>query len=414
MDTTALRGRNVLVVGEYRQTVTVVRSLHRAGMRITFASPDSDSPTRRSRGVRRWVKLEETTAERFCEQLEARLRGDPHEFVFLVGESPLRRFLARSATLEPLAIWVQPSADAIRTCFDKSALYGLLARTTVPVLPWAQVTGAEECRASAARIGFPLVVKNLDSSATVRGRKALICRGPAELEEFLAAPGCERGQQPLVMQKFQPGVRHNCHVAAADGRLLAYFQQKVLRTDELDGTGIGTAGISVPPSEWLKGHCEAIVRALGYNGIGCIQFLVDEASGTAGLLEFNARMDSTAALPFRLGFDYPLLAVLIAENRRLGVPAPQAVAASYPTGRTYHWLLGDVWAWITAARKHELPPAALARWALDCARLALTSHHLTFDWRDPLPTLAMYRDQFLRRILDRLQAARRPRAAAGN
>ena len=234
MDTTALRGRNVLVVGEYRQTVTVVRSLHRAGMRITFASPDSDSPTRRSRGVRRWVKLEETTAERFCEQLEARLRGDPHEFVFLVGESPLRRFLARSATLEPLAIWVQPSADAIRTCFDKSALYGLLARTTVPVLPWAQVTGAEECRASAARIGFPLVVKNLDSSATVRGRKALICRGPAELEEFLAAPGCERGQQPLVMQKFQPGVRHNCHVAAADGRLLAYFQQKVLSTTEPD------------------------------------------------------------------------------------------------------------------------------------------------------------------------------------
>jgi UDP-N-acetylmuramoylalanine-D-glutamate ligase len=85
MDTTALRGRTVLVVGEYRQTVTVVRSLHRAGMRVTFASCDPDSPTRRSRGVARWVRLEDTTAERFCDQLEARLRGDPHEFVFLVG-----------------------------------------------------------------------------------------------------------------------------------------------------------------------------------------------------------------------------------------------------------------------------------------------------------------------------------------
>ena len=414
MDTSALRGRTVLVVGEYRQTVTVVRSLDRAGMRVTFGSPEPDSPTRRSRGVARWVRLEEATPERFCDQLEARLRGDPHEFVFLVGESPLRRFLTRSATLEPLATWVQPSAEAVRTCFDKSALYSLLARTAVPVLPWAPFTDAEECRAGAARVGYPLVVKNLDSSATVRGRKALICRGPADLEEFLAASGRERGNQPLVMQKFQRGVRHNCHVAASGGRLLAYFQQKVLRTDELDDTGIGTAGISVPPDERLRSHCEGIVRALGYDGIGCIQFLVDDASGTTGLLEFNARMDSTAALPFRLGYDYPSLAVLIAHHRRLGLAAPQGLASSYPIGQTYHWLLGDLWAWITAARKRALPPAALARWAADSARLALTSHHLTFDWRDPLPTLAMYRAQFVRRILDRVHAPRRPRAAAGD
>ena len=44
MDSNALQGRTVLVVGEYRQTVTVVRSLARAGMRVTFASPDPVTP----------------------------------------------------------------------------------------------------------------------------------------------------------------------------------------------------------------------------------------------------------------------------------------------------------------------------------------------------------------------------------
>jgi 3-methylcrotonyl-CoA carboxylase alpha subunit len=414
MDSHSLRGRTILVVGEYRQTVTVVRSLHRAGMRVTFASADPASPTRYSRAVSRWVRLEEATAERYCDQLEALLRSDPHDAVFVVGESPLRRFLTRARTLEPLATWVQPSSEAIRQCFDKSALYALLPGIGVPCLPWARFAGPEEGREAAARIGYPLVVKHVDSSATLQERKAIVCREPGELEAFLAALPRKRHGEEVVMQKFHRGVRHNCHVAACGGRLLAYFQQEVLRTDQLDDTGIGTSGVSVPPDARLRSYCESIVRAVGYEGIGCIQFLVDEGAGDPGFLEFNARMDSTAALPFRLGYDYPLLAVSIALHRRGSLAAPQPVTAPYPAGETYHWLLGDLWAWITAARARALPPEALARWAARSARLALTSHHLTFDWRDPLPTLVMYRDQFLRRIFERLLTSRRARAAAGD
>ena len=82
-----------------------------------------------------------------------------------------------------------------------------------------------------------------------------------------------------MLQKFAPGERHNCHIAADRGRILAYFQQKVLRTDELDGTGIGLDGVSVPVSPALRDYCERLVEALGYHGIGCIQFMVDEKSG---------------------------------------------------------------------------------------------------------------------------------------
>jgi hypothetical protein len=236
----------------------------------------------------------------------------------------------------------------------------------------------------------------------VHGRKALICRSASQLEAFLAGDAAPRN---LLLQRYQSGCRHNCHVAFADGRLIAFFQQKVLSTDEADDTGIGTAGMSVRPSSRLRAHCERLGAALGYTGIGCIQFLVDEGTNGIGFLEFNARMDSTAALPYRLGYDYPLLAIELARFRRGMGPAPAPVTRAYAEGQTYHWLLGDLWSFISDARGGRLPPGAFAARALRMARLGLTSHHLTFDWSDPLPTLHMYWQQVGRRVVRRLQPA---------
>src|SRR5207302_3356313 len=181
-----------------------------------------------------------------------------------------------------------------------------------------------------------------DSARHVLERKALIYRSAGEFEAFLTLVGRDPDPASLVLQKFAPGLRHNCHVAALDGQLVAYFQQKVLRTDEPDDTGIGVAGVAVPPSRELREHCEALTMALGYTGIGCIQFLIDEGTGAVAFLEFNARMDSTAALPYQMGLDYPLLAVQLAAYRKARaagrdasrlLPRPQA--NSYDAGTTY-------------------------------------------------------------------------------
>ncbi|HEX2198298.1 MAG TPA: hypothetical protein VHG88_06735, partial [Burkholderiales bacterium] len=71
-------------------------------------------------------------------------------------------------------------------------------------------------------------------------------------------------------------------------------------------------GVSVAPSAALRAYCERLTLGLRYTGIGCIQFLVDE-DGAVAFLEFNARMDSTAMLPYRLGYDFPLLALRLAD-----------------------------------------------------------------------------------------------------
>jgi len=394
---------NILVLGDYRQTITVVRSLARAGYRVTLGCADRRGGTRLSRYVSEVWTYDWATPERFYDSLEGYLRRAQPDFVFTVGESQLRRLIPVAKHFEPLSTWVNPEFSTVARCFDKGALYELAPRVGVPTVPWRGFQDAESWRRAAHDMGFPVVIKRRDSAAQLRERKALIFKTAGQLDGFLATLSGESDASELVLQKYFAGVRHNCHVACADGELIGYFQQKVLSTDELDDTGIGTAGVSVAPWPELRAYCQWLTLALGYTGIGCIQFLVDESSRACAFLEFNARMDSTAALPYHLGYDYPLLAVELARYRRLQGLRPAGFEHPYAVGRTYHWLRGDFGAWLDALRHRRLGTTALAAWALDMGWMALRSHHLTFDWRDPLPTAAMYWEQFGKRALERVR-----------
>jgi hypothetical protein len=245
----------VLVLGDYRQTITVVRSLGRAGFEVTLGTAQARSSTGLSRHVADVWVYDNSSPQRYCNHLEAFLRNERPDFVCTVGESQLRPLIEAAPRLEPLSTWLNPGFETVARCFDKPAMYQL-----------ASTLGIASVHGSAA-----------ESEAN--------------------------------------GLRHDCHVAAADGKLIAYFHQEM-------------------PS--LRVHCEALVKALRYTGVGCIQFLVDERSGSPAFLEFNARMDG-----------FPLLAMRLAVYRKA-----------------------------RSAERFLSPPDPVI-----CADTP------GFDWRDPLPTL---------------------------
>jgi len=402
MRSEAKPGKRVLVLGDYRQTVTVVRSLARAGCRVILGTDDPNSSTARSRYLWDVWVYDGSSAKRFRDDVEAWLLRERPDFVFVVGESQLRRLGAEAERFAPLALWANAPFAAMARCFDKREMNRLAASLGVPTPAWRDFSHVAHWRAAAGEMGFPVIIKRKDSAAQVRGRKALICSTPGELDAFLGEVHADPEPASLVLQKYASGKRRNCHVGAANGELIAYFEQRVVRTDELDDTGIGVAGVSVAPSPRLRRHCERLTRAVGYDGVGCIQFLVDEATGETAFLEFNARMDSTAALPYRLGYDYPRLALAIAAARQRGERAA-GFSAPYATGRKYHWLYGDVYTWVEAARRGKRSPAALAAWALLIAWDASTSYHLTWDKLDPLPTLYQFSRKLIGPALRRFQ-----------
>ena len=397
------KGGRVLVLGDYRQTVTIVRSLGRADFRIALGTNERRSSTALSRYVSDVRVFEESNRDHFLDQLEAYLRYEKPDFVFPVGESQARCIACAAGRFMPLATWVMPDPDTVLRCFDKRALYHLTPTLGIPTAPWREYTDLEDWSRAAPEMGFPVVVKRKDSSAHIKQKKAIILRTPEAFDRFLAELQSEPDAESLVLQKFAPGERHNCHIAADRGRIVAFFQQKVLRTDEPDGTGIGVEGVSVAISPDLRAHCERLVEALGYHGIGCIQFMVDEKSGAVAFLEVNPRLDSTAALPYRLGYDYPHIAVEIAARN-----APAPLTKAYRTGKHYHWLYGDALCWLDCRKQRRYTAAELLDWALKMLWCTVTSHHLTWDARDPIPTLYLFWRKLFEAALKRLPPAFRP------
>ncbi|MGH8741494.1 MAG: hypothetical protein ACREUN_11305, partial [Burkholderiales bacterium] len=213
----------VLVLGDYRQTVTVARSLGRAGFEVILGTEHARSSTALSRFVSDVWVYDNATPQRFYNHLEAFLRNERPDFVFTVGETQLRRLIEAAPRFEPLSTWVNPDFATVARCFDKRDLYELAPALGVPTVPWARFTSAAEWRSRARDMDYPVVVKRKDSAGQVLERKALIFRDAAQLESFLAALPRDQDPGSLLLQKFAPGARHNCHVAAADGRLLAYF-----------------------------------------------------------------------------------------------------------------------------------------------------------------------------------------------
>lgn len=396
--------RTVLVLGDYRQTITIVRSLGRAGFKVVLGCERVHSSTALSRHVAAVRILDASAPERYCDSLSGWLRRDSPQFVFPVGEAELRRLVYGGRhTLATLSSWIMPEPATVLRCFDKRAMYHLAATLGVPVSPWRPYSGVLGCLRDAEELGYPVVVKRKDSATMLCGTNAIICRSGGDFERFLAAAHHDPDCDSLIVQKHATGQRHNCHFAADGGRIVAFFQQKVLKTDQPDGTGIGIEGVSVVPSPELRAHCERILEHLGYTGIGCIQFLVDERTGSIVFLELNARMDSTAVLPYRLGIDFPLIALRIAAGEP--VQAPQR----YAIGQRYFYLYGALNVWL--AQRRSQPLSRVIAWPFTLPWTALRSHDLMLDWRDPLPAM----HQLAKRVADTAskRVQRPPQEASG-
>ena len=69
------------------------------------------------------------------------------------------------------------------------------------------------------------------------------------------------------------GPRHNVYFAARDGVWIDGVEVRAVRTDRLDDTGLAVEGVSVAATPALTEATAALLRVLGYTGVGCAQYL---------------------------------------------------------------------------------------------------------------------------------------------
>jgi len=377
----------VLVIGNYRQTLTVIRSLARANYRVILGRSKPRAFTQYSRYIEGiWEHPDiDCHGEEFLTALSAfaKSRTAPL-FIFPVGERELSVLAHNVPELPPATMVVMPDSATVLTCLNKVTFYELATRLGLPVAELHLAKSLPELMARAEGIGFPCVVKPIGSLTDFRDQKAVVLRQRDELLRKL--PSWPLGHASLIVQKFSSGLRHNCHFLADQGELLAYFEQRVLRTDRPDYTGFGVDCDSVPPTAALKNHTAKLVRELGYSGLGCVQFLVDEARGTTSLLELNPRLDATCAVPYYCGYDFPAMAVELAAYHLQIASNRPANDSIYPLRRGV-WSSGDLTRLGEDIRGQRVSRGEVLGRLRQIARsFWLADFHLTWSWRDPLPT----------------------------
>lgn len=375
----ARRG-TVLILGNFRPTITLARRLSGLGYRVAMAR-GGGGVSESSRFIDEvWENPEPPDGPACFEALARHLRARPDIGIVVPLWEPFVLGLAHHRHLLPQdRLYATPDDEIVRTCLDKVGMLEVAAGAGVPSAPARTVATLEELRAAARAIGFPLVVRPLSSEAPIAGRKALIVRDAAAFDAALAC--WPEGHDRLIVQRFVRGPRYNVDFAAQRGRPIRMVATRILATNSHDGTGIDVHGRTEPLPADLRLYTERMLAHLGYHGVGLIQFMVDRARGEVSFLELNPRFNGNTAVPEAHGLDLVRLAVDLAAH-----PDRQEAELVSSGGLTHAWSFGALRGIAVSLRTGAMHPRELpgALWAALCAAVT-ADYHVMFRWSDPWP-----------------------------
>lgn len=384
---------SVILLGNYRPTLTLARSLSALGYRVIVTRGGGEGCSEWSRFVDEcWdhPPIEDATA--FFAALDELLRQRPDiRIVYPVWERCVAGLAAYRHMLPADRIYAAPDPRTVVTCLDKLRMLELSVRCGVPCADFAVVETYEALRHEADRIGFPIVIRPLSSSLSLNGGKVITLRSADELDAQL--PVWPRGHTSLIVQEFVTGPRHNIYFAAQQGRPIRFLAAEILRTHKADGSGLAVDGRTIPLAPKIQDHCTRLIQALDYHGVGCVQFMVDPDAGKVSFLELNPRIAGNHAIAEACGLELGRLSIDLARD-----PDGDERLTIGPAGRRYVWTYGDFRGIREQLARDEMGWEQALAAAVRALWLAVVADvHMTWRWNDPLPPLALFAQQMFKR-----------------
>src|SRR6201995_1289926 len=193
--------------------------------------------------------------------------------------------------------FVGPSAEAMRKLGDKIGAKLIAEEVGVPVAPWSRgpVATLDEALASAAQIGYPLMLK---ATAGGGGRGIRVVTNEAELADAYERTSQEAarafGSGIVFLERLGTGARHVEVQVIADGQGTAgglgggdcsgrRRNQRVIEE---------SASPVLPPARVseLKESAERLAVRVGYRGAATVEFLYHPGDDLLAFLEVNTRL----------------------------------------------------------------------------------------------------------------------------
>lgn len=325
--------------------------------------------------------------KRFLRHLRRHLEGHDYVAVFATSDhlsallSRHKADLERTGTAVGVEDW-----ERFRPVFDKAELFETLRDVDVPRPETRAPSSLSAAEAMATEIAYPVVVKPRSKTVWDDGWRTVshhrvsdenYVTSPGDLVEAyrqtVDADGGLVGYPPLV-QEYVPGQTTTTVVLADEGRIVAHFQERRLRTTPHSGGNSTLLAAERDPQ--MLAYAERVVGALDWTGPAMVEFM-ETPAGEHYLIEVNGRYWGSLPFATSAGVDFPWL-----HYRQLQGAEISGNPTTYRTDVVQRRLLyGDV-KWLVE-RLSDGHPGAL----LPFVRSFFTADHTFVSPEDPLPTL---------------------------
>lgn len=302
----------VVLGTNYYIGLSTIRCLGKAGITVVAADYDLKSYGMRSKYVNEklWLSYFKEQPEQVVNELIAYAKKQPLKPVIIPTHDDYLLFLDRyQVELRPYYLMSLPKQGLAKQVLDKDSLYALAERFNFPYPPILALDALDLYTQAKQKIGYPLIVKPIDSPAfTEKFRcKSFVCHDEAELRQAISK--VESAKIPCFVQKIIVGDDENMLLFDA------FVQQNGTIQHTFTGSKLRQWPINFGASCLMYQHYlpelvemgKQFFRDIEWRGFAEIEFKRDARDGKVYLIEINARITNFNACLEACGLNIPLL-----------------------------------------------------------------------------------------------------------
>ena len=385
-------GPQILLVldGEERAALAVVRSLIRAGHRVHVAARNRYAPAAASRGAVKHLLSSSplSTPADYAREVGRVAAAIGAQVVIPITDASAEAILGRPEDLPPSVRLPFASRDVYRAASDKVRVHELAVSFGIGIEETRNVLRAGEPAPDVDAL-YPGYVKLHRSVVGAESRTKTGVRFVADRDACTAVLRSLPDEAfPVLVQRAVRGPGEGVFVARWGGRTIARFAHRRLREKPpAGGVSVFRESIALAPDVALA--CDRLLDALDWQGVAMIEGKRDLDRGGWRVMEINGRFWGSLQLAIDAGVDFPRLLLDAVTGLPLGEPT------SWRQGLRLRWEWGDVDHLLIRLRRSRaelrLPADAPGRMA---ALLQFLTHHPGRDrlevlrLGDPLPFVA--------------------------
>lgn len=351
--------------GDNRASLAITRALGREGHHVVVGASHRPSLAGVSRYCRQHIVYPDPSSHprAFVQHLLRCAQDLRPDVIMPVSEITTILITEQKQALSRFSRVPFPDSEIVKQAADKAYVLKLAAALDVPIPETVfleKPSHIQEKRNKWLQLGYPIVIKPsrsryLTHSGWMYG-KVNYAKDQDELIEMLENLAPEA--YPLLLQTRIVGSGVGIFFLANHGKIISIFSHRRLREKPPSG-GVSVLRESFPVDPKLQDYSQRLLQALGWHGVGMVEFKKNDYTGEYELMEINGRFWGSLQLAIDAGVNFPCKLAQIAIGKDLPVDF------NFDLGVKTRWLWGDFDALLTRLLKPnnrlKLPPGFPSR-----------------------------------------------------